>query len=109
MAKAAKSKKAMTKSGLYAHLAEATSLKKTDIVNVFDALVAVIEKELGPKGPGQFTLHGIARFKLRRVKAVKGGQKKINPLNQQEYVTKDRPAHNKVSVLPVKTLKETMK
>ncbi|OWK47111.1 HU family DNA-binding protein [Fimbriiglobus ruber] len=107
--KAKAKKKAMTKSALYAHLAEGTGLKKTDVVTLFDKFLEVIHQELGPKGSGQFTLPGIARFKLRKVKAVKGGQKKINPLNGQEYTTKDRPAHNKVRVLPVKTLSEALK
>jgi len=30
---------------------------------------------------------------VTRVKAVKGGEKKINPLTKTEYITKDKPAH----------------
>jgi len=29
---------------------------------------------------------------VTRVKAVKGGEKKINPLTKTEYITKDKPA-----------------
>lgn len=102
-------KKALTKSGLYTRLAEVTELKKSDVIKVMDALHEEIKAQLGGKGPGIMTLPGIARLKVKKVKAVKGGQKKINPLNGQEYVTKDKPAYNKVTILPVKALKEELK
>jgi DNA-binding protein HU-beta len=102
-------KKALTKSALYTKLAETAGLKKAEVVKVIDALHAEIKEQLGPKGPGVLTLPGIARFKTRKIKAVKGGQKKINPLTGQEYITKDKPAYNKVSILPVKSLKEELK
>lgn len=102
-------KKAMTKSGLFTKLADTSGLKKSEVMKVMEALHDEIKIQLGPKGPGILTLPGIARLKVRKVKAVKGGVKKINPLNGQEYVTKDRPAYNKVSILPVKALKEELK
>ena len=102
-------KKAMTKSQLYSQLAEETDLKKADIVNVMEAFEKLLKSQLGPKGPGIFTLPGIARFKIRKVAAVKGGVKKINPLTGQEYVTKDRPAHNKLGIRPVKAFSESVK
>jgi nucleoid DNA-binding protein len=102
-------KKALTKSALYTRLSEASGLKKSEVMKVMDAFLDEIKTQLGGKGPGILTLPGIARFKIRKVKAVKGGVKKINPLTGQEYVTKDKPAYNKVSILPVKALKEAMK
>jgi len=102
-------KKAMTKSALYTKLAETAELKKADVIKVMEALHDEIKTQLGAKGPGILTLPGIARLKVRKVKAVKGGQKKINPLNGQEYITKDKPAYNKVTILPVKSLKEELK
>ena len=110
MAKAKPSgKKAMTKSALYSQLAEDTELKKADIVNVMEAFEKLVKNQLGPKGPGVFTLPGIARFKIRKVAAVKGGIEKKNPLTGQMYVTKDRPAHNKLGIRPVKVLSESLK
>ena len=109
MAKTNSSKKALTKSNLYSHLAEASGLKKAEVMKVVDALHAAIKDQLGSKGPGILTLPGIARFKIRKVNAVKGGVTKINPLTKTEYVTKDRPAYRKVSILPVKALKEELK
>ncbi|MGL4422786.1 MAG: HU family DNA-binding protein [Gemmataceae bacterium] len=101
--------KALTKSALYAQLAEKTNLKKSEVQSVLDTLLEAIHEQLGNKGPGILTLPGVARFKVRKVKAVKGGVKKVNPLNGQEYVTKDKPAYNKITILPVKSLKESLK
>lgn len=103
----AKAKKAMTKSALYAHLAESTELKKTQVAALMDCLAAAATSEL--KKNGLFTLPGMARLKIRKVKAVKGGQKKINPITKTEYITKDRPAYNKVGMRPVKAFAEGLK
>jgi nucleoid DNA-binding protein len=103
----AKSKKAMTKSALYAHLAEKADLKKTQISMVMDEFISVATTEL--KKTGLFTVPGLARLKLAKVKAQKGGVKKINPITKQEYITKDKPAYNKVRVRPVKAFSESLK
>ena len=102
-------RKALTKSALYTNLATTTGLKKAEVMKVIDAFLDTVKEQLGPKGPGVVTLPGIARLKVRKVNAVKGGQKKINPLTSQEYITKDKPAYNKVSISPVKQLKEALK
>ncbi len=102
-------KKALTKSQVYTQLAEATDMKKADIVKVMDAFADLVKSQLGPKGPGIFTLPGIARFKLRKIPAQKGGVEKINPLTGQKYITKDKPAQNKVSIRPVKAFSEAVK
>lgn len=102
----AKAKKALTKSALYSELAEKTDLKKSQIAQVMDVLAEMATNEL--RKNGLFTLPGIARLKIRKVKAVKGGQKKINPITKTEYITKDRPARNKVSIRPVKSFNEAV-
>jgi nucleoid DNA-binding protein len=109
MAKATGGKKPMTKSQVMSELAEATGMKKTEMVKVLDAVVGVIHAQLGKKGAGIVTIPGLARFKARPVKAVKGGEKKINPLTGGEYVTKDKPAYTKVTVSAVKALKDALK
>jgi len=103
----AKAKKALTKSALYAHLAELTELKKNQITAVLDGLAETAMSEL--KKTGTFTLPGVARLKITKRKAVKGGQKKINPITKTEYITKDRPAFNKVSMRAVKAFSESVK
>jgi nucleoid DNA-binding protein len=108
MAKAAKSNKAMTKSALYAHVAEETGLKKTEVASVFDVLTATIVKELSGKGPGQFTLPGLFKMKTRKIPAKKGGEQKKNALTGEMYVTKPKPASVRITARPVKSLKEAV-
>ena len=57
------------------------------MAKTLDAIVGLIHNQLGKKGAGIVTIPGIARFKTRHVKAVKGGEKKINPLTGGEYIT----------------------
>ncbi|MBN9516939.1 HU family DNA-binding protein [bacterium] len=107
MAKAAK--KALTKSAFLADLAERTELSKKQIDGVLDALVELVKKELSGKGAGKVVIPGLARMTVTKVKAVKGGVQKINPLTKTPYTTKDKPAYNKVRLSPIKALKEALK
>lgn len=107
MAKKA-AKKALTKSAFVAHLAETNELTKKQIEGVLDGIVDAIKEQLGTKGPGKFVFPGLARLSLIKVKAKKGGEKKTNPLNGQEYVTKDKPAYNKVNIRPIKAIKAAL-
>jgi nucleoid DNA-binding protein len=119
MAKAAKAagkasaksspKKALTKSALLTHLSEKTKLSKKDVDLVLTEVVEVVKGQLTGKGVGKFVFPGLARITLTKVKAVKGGVEKINPLNKQKYITKDKPAYNKVIIRPIKALKEALK
>ena len=52
-------------------LAETTGLGKTQVTAVFAALGALIAKELGKKGPGQFVLPGLLKLKVVRKPATK--------------------------------------
>ena len=101
-------KRTMTKSQFVAHIAEQTALTKKQVDAVLNALVETVKNQLGPKGPGKLVIPGLARLTLRQVKAVKGGEEKTNPLTGQKYITKDRPAKNKVSVRPIKALNEAL-
>ena len=101
----AKQKKALTKSAFVAHIAEKNELTKKQVEGVLDSIVDTIKEQLGGKGPGKFVFPGLARMSLIKVKAKKGGEKKTNPLNGQEYVTKDKPAYNKVNIRPIKAIK----
>ncbi len=106
-AKAAASKaKPMTKSAFYTHLAEKTGLKKSEVVSLYEEIVELISKEL--KRTQVFTLPDLAKLRLKHVKGVKGGEKKVMRATGQEYVTKPKVAHNKVRVIPVKKLKDSV-
>ena len=102
-------KKALTKTALFAELAEKSGLGKKEVELMFSALHEVIVHQLGPKGPGGFTLPGLFKLKAIKKQKVKGGEKKENKLVPGTfYVTKDKPAHTKVTARPLKMLKEAL-
>lgn len=116
MAKAAKSggakksagKKAMTKSQFVTRLADKAGINKKQVDQVLDEILAVVKEQVGTKGPGKFVFPGLCRVTVTRKDAVPGGEKKINRLTGQEYVTKPKPAYNRVNVRPVKALKTAL-
>jgi nucleoid DNA-binding protein len=102
-------KKALTKSALLAELAEKTELSKKQVDAVLNEIVELVKRELSGKGAGKVVIPGLARMTVTKVKAVKGGVEKKNPLTGAMYVTKDKPAYNKVRLSPIKALKEALK
>ena len=115
MAKAAKpagkkpgGRKAMTKSQFISHLAEKAGVTKKQVDTILGEIVEVVKKEVGPNGPKKFVLPGLARFVLKQKPAVKGGERKINPLTKTEYITKDKPAQNVIRARPVKALTQAL-
>ena len=96
--------KAVTKAEIYTTLAEKTGLVKNDIAKVFDAFGALIGKELGKKGPGQFVVPGLLKLKVVRKPATKAKQG-INPFTKEPMTIKAKPARNVVRAIPMKALK----
>jgi nucleoid DNA-binding protein len=94
------------KSQTYADLAEATGLTKKQVSELFDALGNLIQRELGKKGPGVFTVPGL--LKLKRVsKPATKATMKPNPFKPGEMMeVKAKPARNLVKAQPLKSLKE---
>ncbi|TWU50498.1 DNA-binding protein HU [Rubripirellula tenax] len=105
MAKAAVAPKAPTKTQILANIAEETELSKKDVAAVFDALTAEIAKSLGKGGPGQFAIPGLCKIVLKDVPA-KPKRKGRNPADGQEIWLKPKPASKKLSIRPLKGLKE---
>jgi len=107
---AGKSARSITKSEFFQQIADASELKKAEVMKVFEAITDVIEKQLGKKGPGVLTLPGLFKLKAKRVEAVKGGKSVPNRFKPGEMtITKDKPAHTKVTARPLKGLKESLK
>ncbi len=100
-------KKAMTKSQFVAHLAEKfTKLTKKEVDALLGEIVSTVTDQL--KSTGKFVFPGLARLTRTHVPEKKGGEKKINPLTKTEYVTKDKPAHYKVRINPIKAMKTAL-
>uniref|UniRef100_A0A7C2K3C9 DNA-binding protein n=1 Tax=Schlesneria paludicola TaxID=360056 RepID=A0A7C2K3C9_9PLAN len=105
---APKAAKPMTKSEIYTALAEATGLSRKDISKVFDELSNLVAKNLGKKGPGVFSLPGLAKMRSIRKEATKATQKP-NPFKPGEMMTvKAKPARTDVRIRALKTLKESL-
>jgi nucleoid DNA-binding protein len=100
-----KHKKSMTKSDVLNAMAERTGLSRKQVAGFFDELGGLIQKNLGDRGPGVFTLPGLAKIKVVR-KPATPARKGISPFTGQEMVFKAKPARNVVKVQPLKGLKE---
>ncbi len=90
---------------VYSALAETTGLGKKEVAAVFSALGALIAKELGKKGPGQFVVPGLLKLKVVRKPATKARSGK-NPFTGEPMTIQAKPARNVVRALPLKGLKE---
>jgi len=104
MAKAAV-KKAPTKSEIFNNIVESTGLTKKQVTAVFDALGTQIETSLGKRGPGMFTIPGLAKIVVQRKPATKA-RKGINPFTKEEQMFAAKPARNVIKVRPLKALKD---
>jgi nucleoid DNA-binding protein len=106
MAQAAQGKKGLTKSQLLAELAEGTGLTKQQVAAVLDQLPGIVQREIGKKGPGMFTLPGLLKIITVHKPATKKGQKP-NPFKPGEMMeVKAKPARRVVKVRPLKGLKD---
>ena len=90
---------------VYTALAETTRLGEKDVAAVFSALGALIAKELGKQGPGQFVVPGLLKLKVVRKPATKARSGK-NPFTGEPMTIQAKPARNVVRALPLKGLKE---
>ena len=99
------STKPLSKAETVAALATATELTKKQIETFFEALSALIGKNLAADGPGLFSIPGLVKIKVIR-KPATPERKGINPFTKQETVFKAKPARNVVKVQPLKSLKE---
>ncbi|MEM9368580.1 MAG: HU family DNA-binding protein [Planctomycetota bacterium] len=97
--------KAPTKTQILANIAEETELSKKDVAAVLDALAGEIEKALKKGGPGQFAIPGLCKIVIRDVPA-KPKRKGRNPATGEEMWYPPKPASKKLSIRPLKGLKE---
>ena len=98
--------KAMTKSQVYAAIAEDTGLSRKEIAAVFDSMSGLIKKNLrGRNAPGVFTVPGLMKIKTVH-KPARKARKGINPFTGEETIFKAKPASKGVKVLALKALKD---
>jgi nucleoid DNA-binding protein len=110
MAKAAASKKPLTKTEILANIAAATDLPKKQVAAVLEALATEIKQSLGGKGAGVFTIPGLVKIEKKRVPAREAQTGVPNPFKPGELMDRPaKPAYNKVKVRALKLLKDMAK
>ncbi len=97
-------KEALNKTGLVAHIAEASGVIAKDVRGVLAALESAIVGSLSKKGAGQFVLPGLLKITSVHV-AAKPKRKGINPFTKEEQWFAAKPATTKVKVRPLRKLK----
>ena len=98
-------KEALSKSGLVAHLSEASGVVAKDVRAVMAALEGAVAASVHKKGAGSFTLPGLLKISAVNVPA-KPKRKGINPFTKEEQWFAAKPATTKVKVRPLKKLKD---
>ena len=98
-------KAALSKSGLVAHLSEASGVAAKDVRAVMAALEGAVAGSVSKKGAGSFTLPGLLKITAVNVPA-KPKRKGINPFTKEEQWFAAKPATVKVKVRPLKKLKD---
>lgn len=98
-------KEALSKSGLVAHIANATGVAAKDVRAVMAALEGAVHGSVSKKGAGSFTLPGLLKITAVNVPA-KPKRKGINPFTKEEQWFAAKPASVKVKVRPLKKLKD---
>lgn len=80
-------------------------MSKKDVAAVLDALAGEIGKSLKKGGAGQFAIPGLCKIVLKDVPA-KPKRKGRNPANGEEIWLAPKPASKKLTIRPLKGLKE---
>lgn len=97
--------KRMSKTQILTELAERTGLGKKEVQNVFDALGALAQRELGAQGPGELVIPDLVKLKVK-VTPARAAHRGVDPFTKQEREFPAKPASRKVRSTPVKKLKD---
>jgi len=104
--KAVAKKKPLSKTQLIGAISEQTDMTRKEVTTVLDSLSVQIEKSLGRRGPGMFTLPGLIKIEKRKVPARKARKNVPNPFKPGETMDiPAKPASTKIKVRPLKNLK----
>ena len=107
MAKTTAVKEAMTRTAIYADIAESTGLTKAQVKSVFEELSNVVERHVRKRSVGIFTLPGLLKIKTVKKPARKAQKGVPNPFKPGELMdVAAKPASVRVKILPLKKLKD---
>ncbi len=88
-----------------AEIADVVGITKKQVSGVFDELTSIVHRHVKKGAAGEFTLPGLAKFRVTRKPATKA-RKGINPFTGEETVFKAKPARNVVKIRPLKKVKD---
>lgn len=97
-----------TKSQLIATIADKIGMTKKQVSEVFDQLATVAMTDLSKKGPGVFTIPGLAKMTVK-VRPARAAKKGTNPFTGQPMTFKAKPATNVVKIRALKAVKDCVK
>ncbi|MEX0777862.1 MAG: HU family DNA-binding protein [Phycisphaeraceae bacterium] len=97
--------KAPTKSEVYGYISTETGLSRKQVSSCFETLADHIQKNVGKKGSGLYTVPGLMKLRVVR-KPATPERKGIDPFTKLERVFKAKPARNVVRIRPLKNLKD---
>ena len=97
--------KPMSKSEIYAALAERTGQSKKDVATVLDEMTKLIEENLSKRGPRVFNVPGLMKIYVHQRKASPARVGR-NPATGEEVQIAAKPAKEVIKVRPLKGLKE---
>jgi len=98
-------KKPLNKSEILKNLTAASCITKKQAILVLEGLTDIIEVHIKKKGPGEFVLPGLAKFRVIHKPATKA-RKGTNPFTGQPTVFAAKPARNIIKIRPLKKLKD---
>jgi nucleoid DNA-binding protein len=96
-----------TKSEIIGTIADKTGLTRKDVSAVFENLNVLIKRNVGRRGPGEFTVPGLLKIRVVKKPATKA-RKGINPFTGEEMVFKAKPARKAVKLTALKGLKDML-
>lgn len=95
----------MTKAKLLKALSDDTGLSKAQIEGVFDSLQGILKKQIGKKGPREFTIPNVVKLKVVKKKATKARMGR-NPATGNPIKIPAKRAHNVVKATVLKATKD---
>ena len=100
-------KQAMTKTQVFAEIADSTGLTRKQVASVINELSNLIERHIKKQSGGQFTLPGLLKIKTVKKPARKAQKGVPNPFQPGELMdVAAKPATTRVKILPLKKMKD---
>jgi len=99
------SDKRLTKAQIINELSDKSGVSKKDVQSLLSELIGLVERELGDKGPGEFVVPDLVKFKVKVV-PEKAAYVGLDPFTKQERQFAAKPASRKVKATPGTRLKK---